>query len=50
MASSLFPNECKAYGLKCKNKSLGPRKLSLRVMQNIYSPNRLYLTFPHDNY
>ena len=33
-----------------QNKNPGPRKLSLRVMQNIYSPNRFYLTFPHGNF
>ena len=32
-----------------KNNNLGSRKLSLRVMQNMYSPNRFYITFPHDN-
>ena len=32
-----------------KNKNFGSWKLSLRVMQNMYSPNRFYITFPHDN-
>ena len=32
-----------------QKQKLGPGKLSLGVMQNIYSPNRFYLTFPHYN-
>ena len=32
-----------------KNKNLGPRDLSLQVMQNIFSPNRFFKTSPHDN-
>ena len=33
-----------------QNKNPGPRKLSSRVMQNIYSPNRFYLTFSYGNF
>ena len=32
-----------------KNGNLGFRKSTLRVIQNIHSPNRFYLTFPHDD-
>ena len=39
----------KNNGSVCKNNNLGSRKLSLRVMQNMYSPNRFYVTFPHDD-
>ena len=38
-----------AFRLSGKNRHLGPKKLSKRVMQNIYSPIKFYLTFPHDN-
>ena len=34
---------------KGKIKNLGPSKLSLRVMQNIHSPNRFLKTLPHDS-
>ena len=32
-----------------KNKNLGSRRLSLRVMQKMYSPNRFHTTFRHGN-
>ena len=53
MAQNLFPNECKGiiqFGCQGKNKNLVSRKQSLRVTQNIYSPNQFYLTFRHDNF
>ena len=49
----IFPNACKAiiylWTLRPK-KHVGSRKHSLRVTQNIYLPNRFYLTFPNDNF
>ena len=44
-----FKRQGKNNGSVVKNKNLGSQKLSLRVMQNMYSPNRFYITFPHDN-
>ena len=35
------------WTLRQKQKLLGPRKLSLRIMQNFNSLNRFYLTFLH---
>ena len=32
-----------------QNNNLGSRIQSLRIVQNIYSPNRFYLTFTNDN-
>ena len=44
-----FKRQGKNNGSVVKNKNLGSQKLSLRVMQNMYSPNRFYITFPHDD-
>ena len=41
-----FKRQGKNNGRLGRNKNLGSRKPSLRVKQNIYSPNRLYITFP----
>ena len=37
------------WGFSGKNKHCGFREVYLQVMQNIYSPNRVYLTSLHDN-
>ena len=42
-----FKRQGKNNGSVGKNKNLGSQKLSLRVMQNMYSPNRFYITFRH---
>ena len=48
-----FPNECKTIiwhvDVKAKNKNVGSRKQSLRIKQNLYSPNRFYFIFQHDD-
>ena len=52
-SESVFVYELSGCGFesRCshKNKNLGLRELSLQVMQNIYSPNRFYLSSPQDN-
>ena len=35
---------------KAKIKILVPRGQFLKVMQNIYSPNTFYVSFPHDHF
>ena len=35
---------------KAKIKTLVPRGQFLKVMQNIYSPNTFYVSFPHDHF
>ena len=55
MAQNLFPNEYKAFiqlvGVKVKIKTQIPENSPLfYIRQNIYLPNRFYLTFPNDDY
>ena len=53
MTKDLSPDECKAIiylvNVQTRMEIFGFRKPSLRVMENIYAPNRFYLTFPNDD-
>ena len=44
-----FKWQDKKMEVKVEIKSLCPRKPFFRVMQSIYSPNRFYITFRHDD-
>ena len=39
----------KLVNVKTRMEIFGLRKPFLRVMENIYAPNRFYLTFPNDD-